>query len=385
MSHEIYEDVQGFAHFAFVDGQPGWHNLGQPFPEGTTPTDAFKAAGAFDVRIEKQGLYRLRNGVYQPLSDNFELVRMPWEGDPEELSFGVVGKDYEPLQNEDIAAILDKLGKYADVSCVGLLKKGAITFATFRADYFDVLVGGKADQHQLYLLYYEDKRSGHSILFILSPVRTVCMNTARAALQQALYEIRLNHNDGAKTMVEWTADFLAKIASGQKAIQEAMQHMADTPMTDATAEQVIDYAWPQPPTPVKVLMGEAHFAGRKVLQLADSAGFDSQELADAVANLKKTDRERWDQFVAAKNTHDRRTQGIDKLRQAAKVAYHEHPTQQDLKGTAFGAYNAVTFAADHFGTGKANVKVATANLNGDRVIPKIRAWTACTEPDKVLN
>jgi hypothetical protein len=51
--------------------------------------------------------------------------------------------------------------------------------------------------------------------------------------------------------------------------------------------------------------------------------------------------------------------------------YESHPTQKEIVGTAWGAYNAVTYTIDHRRNG---VRAAQASVLGGNVQPKLRAW-----------
>lgn len=347
MPSEVYETARG-GMLTYV-GETPWHKLGTKVPAGTTPSEAGKISGADQIVVVPQTLYRLKDdGQYEPLLDRFEIVRQPWAEDPDPAYLGVGSKDYECVQNADLFRRFDRLGKHVDV--VGVLDKGAVTFMTLIGDDFELLLpNGNKDHHQMYLLILEDKHPGKAIKVIMSPVRTVCMNTVRLAEAQQRFTLNVSHNTGANDMTEWVSDTLARIASAQQAVRNAMQMMADTPIAAADASAMFRHAFPVPDAPGKVRLGDAYFANLT---------------EDAVLRLPERDKDRFTDYMVSKQRWVASCERMNALRAQAEQVYIGESTQSELAGTVYGAYNAVTWIVDHGGS--EGTKAAKAALFGER-------------------
>lgn len=359
MSHEIYIDQNEFAHIAMTTGKPAWHSLGQSFDEGTLPSEAFEVAKVNDIVVEKEALYTKRDDVFHPVEDQVNLWLRNGEKNQD---LGVVSEKYEIIQNKQLGQMLDKLGKYANVDVVGALFNGRVVFATFRGGAFDILLpNGNEDHHEMYLLFYSDRKPGLADQFILSPVRTVCWNTYRAAEDQSSINFKIRHTEGANETVEWTVDIFAGIASRQKALQDAMQMMALKPITDNQAVSLIDYAFPFPSKPDTVKRGELNNFHTLV--------------NDDTLRLSEKEAGRYNKYNDALGAWEGNISRIKATRDYAVETYYGHETQKEIIGTVHGALNSVTYTTDHYGMGKGTgVKAARASVFGDRVISKIRAW-----------
>lgn len=349
---------------AYTAGNPGWHKLGQPVPEGSTVTEFLKAAEAGKIRVEKRGLWeQTADGLFVPYTKRMALKRLPYDEEPKELNLGEVAPDYEPVQNVDLARYLEHVGKHAPCDVMGVLFKGAVTFFTFKGEAFEILVKtgkrgkGKADVQVLYLLVLHDMRPGNAIKFILSPVRPVCANTTRAAEAQAMWQMSISHNAGANDMAEWVAEVMGNIASRQKALAQAMQSMADTRLDDEGVVKFIQHVIPVGSVPELVKFGQIHFGDRT----------GPEGLADD--QLK-----RWEAYQARLKKHEEKVEHNESMRRFALAAYQESPTQAALVGTVYGAYNAALFAIDHFEDTERNSRVAASNMTGYRADYKVNAW-----------
>lgn len=357
MSHEVYQSAVG-AVLTYEEGDLPWHKLGTSVPVGTLPSEAAKLVRADEITVSTDALYRKRGDEFVAVEGQYELVRDPWAGDDKPLSLGIVSDKYEPIQNKWLFGLFDNLAKYANVSCVGVLRQGACSFMTFHGEGFEILLpGGKRDPHKMYLLVYEDKRPGNAVQFVLSPVRTVCMNTVRLAVDQQQFSLNISHEKGAGAMTEWVAATLSKIASAQRAVTQAMQQMADTPVTEEQVSKLIAYALPLPPKPSKVRLGEQYFAGLMT---------EGQVLA-----LPEVDQSRFADFKKSEENWVAAAERTSILRSFAYSTYLDHPTEDGIRGTVHGAYNAVSFTADHYNMNGA--KAATATLFGERASWKSRA------------
>lgn len=363
MSDEVLRTEDGIEHLAYV-GEIPWHRFGTKMPDGTNSAiEAAKIAHIDEIVIDKEALYvKHPNGLYVPLSDQVSLVRLPYASEPEPKRLGVVDSKYEPVQNAAIAEYLEPLCNHLKIDVVAALWEGTMTFFSFKDEngLFDILLpNGKRDQLMHYLLVVENKKPGHAIKFIDTNIRVVCANTETAAEDDALWEIDLSHKDGANRMMKFTGQALSQLASSQKALKQAYQSMANTPITDDNVQRFIGNVWTMRPPTTMMKLGKMHFGDR-----VDADGLTGDEL------------EFWGKYMSSASANARGNAFASKCQTEARRIYENDPAQQDIKGTVWGAYNMATSLAEHYQNTAGTTKIAISNIEGERADMKKRAYKA---------
>ena len=122
MAHNIYLNEQTGKHSFFSVKEKAWHGLGQVVQDYPTSKEAIKFAG-LDYIVEKRKLFTLGSENENPeieVPDFFATVKTDTNN-----ILGVVGKDYEVIQNEDAFSFFDAIvsgdapGRLADTWIVG--------------------------------------------------------------------------------------------------------------------------------------------------------------------------------------------------------------------------------------------------------------------------
>lgn len=206
MSHNInYNTLTGRHSFMSVKAKP-WHSLGTIVEDYPTSCEALRYAG-LNYHVEKRLLLtvdsennriatdhdadeyfdELRADILVP--DYYATIRT----DTEEV-LGVVGKDYEVVQNvqafEFFDSIVDGSGLVKYETC-GALGRGERVFITAKLpDYIRV---GRNDLIEKYLFLTTSHDGYGSITAAFTPVRITCNNTLNAALRNCTNCIRLKH------------------------------------------------------------------------------------------------------------------------------------------------------------------------------------------------
>lgn len=193
MSHEI-ENM-------FFVGQTPWHGLGQQVSPDLTSEAAISAAG-LDWRVEMQPLYV---GVKpdQKFPEHWlpKVLQVPARATVRATDgsvLGVVGADYEPLQNVDAFGFFDDYIK-AGLACyhtAGSLRGGARVWilAQIKADPMDIVPG---DAVRKFILLSNGHDGTMAVRVGFTPIRVVCANTlaiAHANRQSALIKVRHTGN-----------------------------------------------------------------------------------------------------------------------------------------------------------------------------------------------
>lgn len=305
MAHNINFNEQTGKHSFFSVKQKAWHSLGQIIDQYPTSAEALKFAG-LDYTVEKRKLFTFDN---ENQNANFDVdivipeIEVPnfhatVRTDNEEV-LGVVGKDYEVVQNVDAFSFFDSIvgGDGIQYETAGALGKGERIFITAKLpNYIRV---GNDDLIEQYLFLTTSHDGFGSITAAFTPVRIVCQNTLNAALRNHSNSIKIRHTANAKDRLEQAHKVMG--ISNQLSIQ---------------LEQLFN-SW-----------SKIRIDDKEVMKLIQLAMVPNKEVLYNLQTGKQDDLS-----TCFKNICD-----------TAFEYSMTNPTQQQetTKGTLFGAYNAVT-------------------------------------------
>ena len=208
MAHNINYNEQKQQHSFFSVKEKAWHGLGQIVSDYPTSAEALKFAG-LDYTVEKRKLFTYDNENQNGNPDTdiiipeievpnyFATIRT----DSEQV-LGVVGKDYEVVQNTDAFAFFDAIvgGEGIQYETAGALGNGERIFITAKLpSYIKV---GSDDLIEQYLFLTTSHNGFGSITAAFTPVRIVCNNTLSAALRNCSNSIKIRHTQNAKERLE---------------------------------------------------------------------------------------------------------------------------------------------------------------------------------------
>ena len=197
MAHNIYYNEQDQKNSFFSVKEKAWHNLGQIIQDYPTSLEAIQHAG-LDYEVEKRKLFTpslLDSTIEVP--NYFSTVRTD-----NNTVLGVVGKDYQIVQNRDAFSFFDSIvgGDGMLYETAGALGKGERIFITAKLpDYIRV---GKDDIIEKYLFLTTSHDGSGSITAAFTPIRIVCANTLNAALRNQSNTVRIRHTSNAKQRLE---------------------------------------------------------------------------------------------------------------------------------------------------------------------------------------
>lgn len=304
MAHDLETWTDGSASFVSAR-QHAWHRLGVVLPESFTAGQAMEHAklGGWNVRKEQlQTVVPTADGVTTlAVPDQFASVRTnPVTGLPDVL--GVVGRGYTPIQNEAHARMLDLLvdESGAHFETAGSLRGGRQVFITMRMP--ETMKIGGHDPVNLYLIALNSHDGTSAFRLLVSAVRVVCANTQAAALRQARASFSIRHTRNAAGQIEQARQALGLTFAYAEQFQAEADAMIAQAMTDAQFEQIIAGIWAEP----------------------------------TVTATRSTRGAKRSQTIAA----DRRS--------ALLSLWRDSPTNTDIRGTQWAAYQAVTEYVDHF-------------------------------------
>jgi phage/plasmid-like protein (TIGR03299 family) len=306
-----------------------WHRLGTVLPDRFDAAQAMNHAKLGGWRVRKEALQTTvltADGVSTlDVPEQFATVRTnPVTGRPDVL--GVVGRGYTPIQNEEHAALLDALvdESGAHFETAGSLRGGRQVFLTMKLPT-TMQIGG-VDPVDLYLVACNSHDGTSAFRLLVSPIRVVCANTQAIAIRRAQSSFSIRHTSGASGQIEQARQALGLTFKYAETFQAQADAMIAQAMTDRQFRELIDAVW----------------------HVDDKAD------------------------TSAKAGPSKRSQTIAANRRAVLVdLWRSSPTAEAIRGTAWGAYQAITEYTDHFapigekrnpGAARAERAITSANV-----------------------
>lgn len=210
MAHNLNFNERTGKYSFFSVQQKAWHGLGQVVEDYPTSAEAIRFAG-LDYEVVKSPLYTKGSHIIGTdgdmeagdgelsVPDYFANVRTD-----NNTVLGVVGKDYQIVQNNEAFAFFDAIVGGGDgilYETAGALGDGERIFITAKLpDY--IRVGNGDDVTEKYIFLTTSHDGSGSITAAFTPVRIVCQNTLNASLRNMTNVVRIKHTSGAKQRLE---------------------------------------------------------------------------------------------------------------------------------------------------------------------------------------
>jgi phage/plasmid-like protein (TIGR03299 family) len=306
MAQQINFNQQTGKHSFMSVKEKAWHKLGQVVDRYPTSSEAIQYAG-LDYIVEKRPLYTFDTQNYLSKPDEGIIipeVEVPnyfatIRADTEQV-LGVVGNDYQIVQNRDAFSFFDAIvggGEGILYETAGALGNGERIFITAKLPgYIKV---GKDDLIEKYLFLTTSHDGYGSITAAFTPVRIVCNNTLHAALDNSTNCVKIRHTQSA-----------------QERLKQAHQVMGISGILSDELDSIFN-RW-----------AKVRITDKDMLRLIQHAMAPTKEVL---------------QKVIDENIDEYSSQFLHTVEKACEYAF-THPTQQSetAKGTLFGAYNAIT-------------------------------------------
>jgi phage/plasmid-like protein (TIGR03299 family) len=314
MAHNL-EQQDGQVAFA-LRGAPAWHNLANRiFAQDENVSTATMLE---EAKLDKWNV-RLSNvadhipTTWRNSSDNFYVIRdNPFDQGTDVLS--VVGKRYKVVQNEELFQFADNVldNNAAKWESAGSIKNGKVVFGSLDIPKEIVLdPQGANDKTKLYLIVWTSHDGSVAVQAAITPVRVVCQNTLNLAMKGAKQSFKIRHTQTAEGRIVQAREALGLTFAYADEFQKQAQELFTQSITDLEFSKLIKTIYPKP----------------------------DSDLRGAVA--------RWENKVVL----------IDDL-------YHNSPTNANIKGTKWGAFNALTERIDYYRSTKGNTDTLTASASG---------------------
>lgn len=223
MAHLIEEFQDGTAAF-FTNRQPAWHRL------GTVTDGALTAEQALEVAHLDWHVHKTSDPIAAPITtdDGVHLIHLddkfltyrqhPKTGEYQAL--GVVGSQYQPIQNAEafdfLNTLVDESGAHFETA--GSLAGGRRVFMSMK--FPETMQIGGQDPVDLYLLAWNSHDGLSAFNVIATPVRVVCQNTLTAGIRSAQASWSIRHTATATAKVQAARETLGLTFKYAEAFQK---------------------------------------------------------------------------------------------------------------------------------------------------------------------
>ena len=316
MAHNL-EVENGEVAFA-LRGAPAWHNLANRIfskDEEVTTQLMLDEAKLSNWNVRLSPLTEHISSEWNDVSQAQLVLRTnPFNQNTDVLA--TVGKRYNVIQNEELFAFADAIHD-ADPTCrwesAGSLRKGKVVFGTVEIPRTMVLdPQGANDETKLYLIVWTSHDGSVAVQAAVTPVRVVCQNTLNLAMRNAKQSFKIRHTQTADGKIAVARETLGLTLGYFDEFEKQAQALFAQSITDAEFSKLIKTIYPKP--------------------------------ADDASKVAKT---KWENKVVL----------LDDL-------YHNSPTNATIKGTKWGALNALTERLDYFRSGRGNSETLMAGASG---------------------
>ncbi len=298
-------------------GAPAWHNLANRIfnqDEDVTTQTMLEEAKLSNWNVRLSPITDHISSEWNDVSESHLVLRdNPFNGETDVLA--TVGKRYKVVQNEELFAFADNIHD-ADPNCrwesAGSLKKGKVVFGTVDIPRTMVLdPQGANDQTKLYLIVWTSHDGSVAVQAAITPVRVVCQNTLNLAMRNAKQSFKIRHTQSVEGRIQVARETLGLALGYFDEFEKEAQELFKQEITDVEFSKLIRSIYPKPDV-------------------------------DNKSTIK-----RWENKVIL----------IDDL-------YHNSPTNANIKGTKWGAFNALTERLDYFRSGRGNSETLMAGASG---------------------
>lgn len=341
-------------------GKPAWHDLGTVFDAGLSLT-AEEAVVMADCDYSVKKFPMIINLPTGPVpADQVALVRMPRVAEGSYHVLGNAGKNFEVIQNMEIASLLNPLAREWEVETVGALGEGEAFFICLNAG----TAGVAGEEIRQYLLVNNNHDGRRSMNIALTPVRTVCENTLIAGLSAAVMSAKIPHRSEIREDAKFTLDIIASVRKQQAAMIQEFNAMALKKAVDSDISAILEAAYPDPKPTRKQLVSQIVVNDQALAGMVN----DNRTIAETLMRKLQTHG----------SELQARQDKVMQLRELGKEQYaltcQEAPA---IAGTVWAGYQAVTAVENY--RGDAGKGTANSILWGERAQNMGRAYGKCLE------
>lgn len=246
MAHNLETFEDGTTAF-FTAREVAWHKLGTVTEGALTAEDALsKAHLNWEVRKSEQPVSTIvpvfnsdTETTKIEYSDKFMTYRYHPKNKKAE-ALGVVGSRYTPVQNSEAFAFLNDLSDESGAvfETAGSIDNGKKVFMSMKMPT-DMLIGG-VDRINTYLLAWNTHDGTSSFTVAVTPIRVVCQNTLTMAIKKAEKSFSLRHTPRVNGKVQAARDTLNLTYRYVEEFEKEAEMLIAQSMTDKEFKLIVE-------------------------------------------------------------------------------------------------------------------------------------------------
>jgi phage/plasmid-like protein (TIGR03299 family) len=218
-------------------GEVPWHGLGTDLGDELVDSEfMYNNALNWQVKLAKTKYTADLVGME---AEDFRVVYRDDTG----AALGVVGKDWEPIQNKTMFDFMDSVLESAEAdprsyTTAGSLFGGKQVFAAADISEFHVnRRGGDRDLHQTYLVNTMGHTGKAAYVSAFTTIRPVCNNTLQWGLANAQDLIKIKHTRHYEDKLEAAKEIYAAQMQYSLALCRDLQYLEETPIVLGQVER----------------------------------------------------------------------------------------------------------------------------------------------------
>jgi phage/plasmid-like protein (TIGR03299 family) len=223
-----------------------FEGIGVNVQEAQSLETAINVSG-LNFEVSKQPLSFMTQ-VPQQLGDQTILVDVPHPY-PNQFAtvrtdtlepLGVVGKDYQILQNIEAFDFLDGLVGDAKFETAGLYGNGAKSFITMSTEPMKIL----DDEFAPYILFTNSFDGSGAVRVMFTPIRVFCSNALVRAIKNATNKLSIRHSSNLQVRLDNAKHVLLNNTNYLNALKAEAEKLAVTPFSAEAFEALARQLYP---------------------------------------------------------------------------------------------------------------------------------------------
>jgi phage/plasmid-like protein (TIGR03299 family) len=243
---------------AIIRGQPAmmftgeipWEGLGTQLSAPATAAEAIAKAG-LNWRVVKVPVSMKRGRRHVPIENRFAVVREDQLQAKAPVALGIVGKLYEPLQNQEAFAWFDPIvGRGAAVyHAAGAVGNGEHVWILAKLPG-ELRIAGD-DVVEKFLLLNNSHDGSSSVRARFTPIRVFCANSLMIPTGSG-NRLRVKHTSRVREQMELATLNLGIIERSFGEVERRLQALARVPLHEGRLTEYLRAVFPEPGNPKDV-------------------------------------------------------------------------------------------------------------------------------------
>lgn len=203
-----------------------WNKVGTDIREANSVKEALQISG-LDYEVIKAPIY-LSNG--HRIKDQFATKK---KGTDE--VFGIVGKDYTIVQNEEAFSFVD-----------GIISEGLTFVKAGETSYMNYIIASLPEQYILddkfkpYIIFQNSHAGATTLKAAICPLRIICQNQFTMAFRNSENKISIRHSSSIHEKMDEAQHILQFNAEYMDSFNKMANEMADNKIGDEKALDIIE-------------------------------------------------------------------------------------------------------------------------------------------------